>query len=119
MKKLRVIFFGLIAICFGKVWGQDNNQVQYKKERLGMDSCSFKVRFYSEASGPDLVALEKTDQILREEFKNIRYKIMPWGREGERDYCFYLNEMELIEQNAFVGRLKSALNGLRVEYIDI
>ena len=58
------------------------------------------------------------DRILKEEFKHMNYRILYWGREGERDYCFQLNEVQLVEKQAFIGRVKSALKGHRVEYIE-
>lgn len=57
-----------------------------------LDKCYLKASFISMASGPDNKSIEKLkaeiNAFQKAEKVELIYEIKPWGREGERDYCF-------------------------------
>jgi hypothetical protein len=41
--------------------------------------------------------------------KELKFEAVPWGREGEVDYCFMLSELSAKEQSRFINALKDQL----------
>jgi len=81
----------------------------------------FSVSFISIGAGTDKKARQDYDQYLTQyEQKNkikLSYKITPWGREGEKDYCFKLNELNKKQQEVFIAETKEVLkNSTLVRY---
>ena len=79
------------------------------------------VSFISIGAGTDKKARQDYDQYLTQyEQKNkikLSYKITPWGREGEKDYCFKLNELNKKQQEVFIAETKEVLkNSTLVRY---
>ncbi len=73
------------------------------------------VSFISIGEGIDSKARESMDSMinsLKERKKSsITMEIMPWGREGEVDYCFKLNELSEKEREDFVSEVKTQFKG--------
>jgi len=65
--------------------------------------------FASKASGPDATAIAKLESYLisfgKKEKVTISYDKVPWGKEGEMDYCFTLTELSKSKQDEFVKGL--------------
>ena len=81
------------------------------------------VSFISIGAGTDRKAREEYDQyIIQYEAKNkikLKYEISPWGREGENDYCFKLNELNENQQNLFIAESKEILkNSTLVRFME-
>jgi len=81
----------------------------------------FSVSFISIGAGTDKKARQDYDQyIIQYEQKNkikLSYEITPWGREGEKDYCFMLTELDKKKQELFVTETKEILkNSSLVQY---
>ena len=73
----------------------------------------FNVSFYSIGEGIDTKAMEKLNEyIIQYEQKNnikISYKTQDWGKEGEVDYYFKLDEVDEKKQDLFIAETKELL----------
>ena len=81
----------------------------------------FTVSFISIGTGPDRKAKSKYDQyLIQYEQKNkikLSYEIIPWGKEGEFNYCFKINELDKKQQEVFIAETKEVLiNSTLVRY---
>lgn len=81
----------------------------------------FTVSFISKASGIDRLALEQFEQFIQQYNQQnnvkINVEITPWGREGEKDYCLKLNELNSPQQEQFISQAKDLLiSSDRVRY---
>lgn len=74
---------------------------------------SFVVSFTSRGEGINGTAKNSFDDLIKEfELKNkvkINFKLNYWGREGETEYCFDLNNLNSIQRNNFVSQAKELL----------
>lgn len=70
------------------------------------------ISFISIGEGTDPVAREKMEGILSKwemkAGKKIQMESFPWGREGEVDFCFLLNELSAPDQAALARELREA-----------
>lgn len=73
----------------------------------------FIVSFFSVSAGPDNEGMRAFDDwVARYSEKRgiqIKYEKTSWGREGETEYCFLLNEMTPAEQTEFVASAREQL----------
>ena len=73
----------------------------------------FIVSFYSIGSGVEQKQIDKLWNFITEYGtkigKEFSYHVMPWGREGEKDFCFSLEELTIRQQKDFISGVKSAL----------
>ncbi|MBT8195756.1 MAG: hypothetical protein KJO64_04980 [Bacteroidia bacterium] len=73
------------------------------------------VSFISWGAGVDPDARKKMDNCIAENQENteieVAFEDMPWGREGEVDFCFTLSELGEEEQENFVASMKKAFEG--------
>jgi hypothetical protein len=69
------------------------------------------VSFTSHASGIDGERYDKIENYIKNHPKKPAYDLLPWGREGERDICLNLKELNSSEQKAFVEELKKMAQG--------
>lgn len=76
------------------------------------------VSFYSTGSGINYKAvleLEKFMSNYSESTKTpIHYKKIPWGREGEVDYCIELSAWDINAKAKFISQVKEKLSGVQV-----
>lgn len=83
-----------------------------------ISSCRFKVSFISIGSGIDRDANSKLLHFLDVYEKNKKVKLdfdlKYWGREGERDYCFTLSEVDFNEQKKIISEIKELLSGSKL-----
>jgi hypothetical protein len=73
------------------------------------------VKFISVGTGIDAKGLAELEEMIKQ-FKSeqgyeLKYSIQPWGREGERNYCFSGNKTEMI--NLFFAQLQETFQGNR------
>jgi len=73
------------------------------------DKYRLVVSFYSIGEGIDSKNKENFDVFLKNRSQKIIFEQTPWGREGEVDYCFKLNELTSPEQTDFVKKAKEIL----------
>ena len=73
------------------------------------------ISFISIGEGTDRNAKGILDSFLSDwkikQKKEINYEPVPWGREGEIDFCFPLHELNEKQQNQFVREIKEKFNG--------
>lgn len=72
----------------------------------------FTISFYSPGSGIDKDAkgmVDNTIQTYTKKGYTITYSAVPWGREGEVDYCFALQKLKPEVYKEFVNELSTLL----------
>ncbi len=81
--------------------------------KAGPDSLRLVVFFYSQASGAEFELVNELIDSVEAYSKNlgqkIEYKKIPWGREGETDVTFKLNELTPVQQTDFVAMARRVL----------
>ena len=75
------------------------------------------VSFVSRGEGIDLQTKTTFEQWLATK-KNVTWNVQPWGREGELNYCFPLNNMKASEQDAFVKEVQQQLAGRSMVFVN-
>lgn len=105
----------------------DSTAVNNKNENTGNDApkdssvMDLIVSFYSIGSGTEEDQINKL-QLLIEEFsrssgKPIQHQKVRWGREGEIDYCFSLNELSAEQKKQFISKTREALKSAKWVHI--
>ena len=71
------------------------------------------VSFYSRGGGSDRAARTKFNSFIAEYDLNnktkLAYDVVPWGREGEVEYCFKLKELNDDQKVTFISEAKEVL----------
>jgi len=79
------------------------------------------VSFFSRGPGIDRKAKIAFDNfILKYESENklkIEYEVVKWGREGETDYCFKLNDLSKKRQEKFIEETRKILETSKLVHI--
>lgn len=69
------------------------------------------VSFTSHASGIDAEKYDAIVKYITNHPKKPKYNLYAWGREGERDLCFHLKELNKNEKKAFIEEIKKIAQG--------
>ena len=69
------------------------------------------ISFISKGAGTDSKLNENITNFIAGQSKHPSNFIVKWGREGENDQCYLLNELTKDEQKTFVAGLKKIVNG--------
>jgi hypothetical protein len=76
------------------------------------------VSFYSIGGGIDVKSAESFDRFIlsykTSEGKSISYERVPWGREGELDYCVLFNGMSASTIEAFIESAKAKVSDCKM-----
>lgn len=84
-------------------------------------TCRLIISFISIGEGTDPKAKETLDSSVKnwEERFNTKFQIesIPWGREGEVDFCFNLDAIQESEREIFVDEIKSVFEGNKLVQI--
>ena len=81
--------------------------------------CRVAVSFISFASGIDAPVYDKIEAYIKAHPKKPAFEVIPMGREGERDICMSLKEMNKAEIKAFIEELnKLAKTSDRVKVME-
>jgi hypothetical protein len=84
-------------------------------EKQAQNNYRFIVSFISIGEGTDRNGRETLDGVLASWEKKkgapVAFESVPWGREGEVDFCFNLKELSKKEQELFIADMKTAFNG--------
>lgn len=64
------------------------------------------VSFISKGAGTDSELRPKFLSYVEQHPKKPKFETINWGREGEGDYCFTLNELSSSEQKEFIDEIK-------------
>lgn len=94
----------------------NNSGVQENKDE---NSYRLMISFISIGEGTDREAKQIFDAALSDWEKNkmkagggnIEYETIPWGREGEVDFCFTLKEMNTNDQVQFIKIIREKFTG--------
>ncbi len=62
------------------------------------------VSFYILGAGVNRKSKHELESFLKQ-YNNVKPEVFRWGREGEVDYCFMLDEMTLTQQADFVNKV--------------
>jgi hypothetical protein len=107
MKTKVILFLSLIMLTFAC---KNSKNAQKSTEPVKYRVI---VSFISKASGTDAQAIAKVDSFItsneKKYKKTIAYDKVPWGREGEVDYCFTLKGLSKSKQEDFVKGLNNLL----------
>jgi hypothetical protein len=80
------------------------------------------VSFYSTASGAEAPMMRKLEDFVGEFAEknktNVDYEKSHWGREGESDYCFKLNELSADKQKDFILQVSDVLKEAKWVHIN-
>lgn len=80
------------------------------------------VSFYSTASGAEAPMMRKLEDFVGEYAEknktNVDYEKSHWGREGESDYCFKLNELSSDQQKDFIIQVRDVLKEAKWVHIN-
>ncbi|MFA6152061.1 MAG: hypothetical protein WC716_12115 [Chitinophagaceae bacterium] len=90
-------------------------------EETDSSQYRFGISFYSIGAGIDGVARQQMMDYIRQfeqkEGVTLTYEKYAWGKEGEQDYCFRLNELSPGKQEYFITQIKETLKkSTRVHY---
>lgn len=84
----------------------------------GPESFRLVISFISIGEGTDLNAATDLNSFISrfesQTGKSIAYIMIPWGREGEVDCCFEMNELDQITQSKFIADVKAAFSGRKL-----
>jgi hypothetical protein len=81
--------------------------------------CRLVVSFWSVASGIDGPKYDEIEAFIKNHPKKPSYEVIPMGREGERDICMSLKEMNKDEIKTFIDDLnKMAKTSDRVKVME-
>jgi len=118
------ILFSLFSCNSAKNPSAGNKKQKESSNSVLSDTVfRFGVSFISIGSGTDKQAKQKFNQFIQE-FNatnkiNLKVEIINWGREGEVDYCFGLNELDVKSQADFISQVKGILgNSSLVKYYE-
>jgi hypothetical protein len=111
MKKLTLILIAFAAVLFANCKTKSKASTSSTPNKTVADDgtkiqCRVAVSFISFASGIDATAYDKIEAYVKNHPKKLSYEIIPMGREGERDICMSLKEMNSSEQKTFIDELK-------------
>jgi hypothetical protein len=108
MKKIIALL--LIILASYQVRSQTGSQSQAAPKEVKI-KYRLVISFVSQASGIDGDKFEAIDKFIRGYHKKLLVDILPWGREGERDYCMHLKELSKSEQKKFIAEVKKIADG--------
>jgi hypothetical protein len=117
MRKIIFLFIAIPLINFALTSCDPAKRIAKKKAKIAIINSDLvsrlSVSFISIGSGTDSEAKQKFEKFLSDyEAKNktkLTYETVKWGREGEVDYCFKLEELKAKQQEKFIKELKDVL----------
>lgn len=110
MKKITLILVAVSTLIFGNCKTKSKTTASTPNKTVADDGTKIKCRlaigFNSIGSGIDAAAFDKTEAYIKAHPKKPSYELIPMGREGERDICMSLKEMNKDEIKTFIEELK-------------
>jgi hypothetical protein len=122
MKKIIV----LLLSCFVALSGHSQTESTEKKKcrlfkrknkteaaKVNSDNPKYRlaISFISIGTGTDAKAFKSVDSLLSKQSKKLVCVDQPWGREGELDKYFMLDELSSKEQKSLISKLKKLCEG--------
>ena len=75
------------------------------------------VSFISKGAGVDRPKVEALLKLIESKTNKPLYEKIQWGREGETDFCFQLENLKKTEQLTFINDAKNLMNGSDMVFI--
>jgi len=95
-----------IMACASKKVNKEVEQVKsHQQESASVQSYRLIISFYSKGQGINKKLKEDLDTLIA--LRGNVYEKIRWGREGEFDYCFKLEELKVSDQDLFVKDVKA------------
>lgn len=111
MKKITLILMAVASVLFtgcktkSKATTSSTGNAKSVAEDGTKIKCRVAVSFISFASGIDGPKYDEIEAFIKNHPKKPAYEVIPMGREGERDICLSLKEMNKEEINSFIEEL--------------
>ena len=115
--KLR-LKYGICLLCVSfmlscsstkKIKSDDTAKATEAKKTDSPDNYRLIISFFSPGNGIDHKMNKKYTEFIANNYPKLVYQSTPWGKEGERDYCFSLTELKQAEIDQFVKESKEML----------
>ena len=110
--RISLIFMLCTLLSFNacKMFTKKSNKEKQEKSRVEPIAVTFRVSFISKGSGTDQKAKQAfRDFLAQNDNQKYPYQTLPWGREGEIDYCFDFSKLTQAEQEEFKTKVKELL----------
>lgn len=119
MKNIAIVVFGSLALILASCKAKSstktasNTSVTQPMVTNGEQTIKYRlvVSFTSHASGIDAGKYDLILNYIKGHAKKPAYDELPMGREGERDVCMLLKEMNSSEQKTFIEEIKKLAQG--------
>ncbi len=116
MKKLTLMILAALTLMFAncKTKSKATNSSDSTTKTAEKDTkikYRVAVSFISFASGIDGAKYDAIEAFIKNHPKKPAYDVIPMGREGEKDICLGLKEMNSGEQKTFIDELKKMAEG--------
>ena len=116
MKKLTLMILAAVTLMFANCKTKSkattsSDSTTKTAEKDTKIQCRVAVSFISFASGIDGAKYDEIKKFIDNHAKKPKYDDIPMGREGERDICLGLKEMNSVEQKTFINELKKMAEG--------
>src|SRR4051812_5931983 len=112
MKKITLILMAVASVLFTncKTKSKASSSSSTTTSKTAAEDgtklkCRVSVSFISFASGIDGAKYDAIEAWIKNHPKKPAYDVIPMGREGERDICLSLKEMNSDEQKEFIKEL--------------
>ncbi len=115
MKKVTLLLLtGITFFAFACKNQEKTTENNTKKMNQSQNTYALVVSFISIGQGVDQKAIEQFNQLIAdiEQKKQVKinYEKIPWGREGEVDYCFNLSELDKETRQLFLTKTDELLS---------
>lgn len=116
MKKLTLIILAVVTVFFTDCKTKSKATKSSEPNKTVADDgtkvkCRVAISFISFASGIDGAKYDTIEAWIKNHPKKPSYEVIPMGREGERDICMSLKEMNSTEQKDFIKDLNKLAEG--------
>lgn len=100
----------LLSFTACKIFSKKSKPETQEKSSVEPVLATFRVSFISKGAGTDQKAKQAFREFLAQnDNQKYPYQTLPWGREGEVDYCFDFSKLTLAEQEDFKAKVKDLL----------
>ncbi len=127
MQRKNIAFYIICSLLFLVLSCKSNNsskasdkinQSTVNQNTIQEEKYPLVLSFYSIGSGVDGNHLRKFSEFLESYQPKLNPIITPWGREGEVDFCFTLNELSTKQRNQFVKQVREQLKDCKLVHIN-
>ena len=116
MKKLTLMILAVVSVFFTDCKTKSKATTSSEPNKTVADNgtklkCRVSVSFISFSSGIDGAKYDVIETWIKNHPKKPSYDVIAMGREGERDICLSLKEMNSNEQKEFIKELNKQAEG--------